>query len=152
MKNAFTLLEIVFVLVIIAIMAGVGSSAFKSNYIIHDTNFIVAKIKRAQYEAIGFNRRDFDGSIIVGNAKGCVDFTNLEENASQSGGRFSLHVTVDSSDFQNDMLCFDAKGRPYEGDLVSEIVEQKVLKLSTGKHDSNITIEPKTGYAIISFK
>ena len=149
MRSAFTILELIFVIILIGIIAAVGAGTFKTNYLLHDTNFIRAKIAEAHYRAIGYERRNFDGTRIANDFRACVDFTLLDENASDGSGKYRLHVTVDSSDFQNDMLCFDAKGAPYEGDYAQKIVAQKMLKVQYRTDERIIAIEPQTGYAII---
>ena len=59
MKNAYTLVELIFVIVIIGVLAGVASTSFKSDYLRADMNYIAAKIKEAQYKGIGFEHKVF---------------------------------------------------------------------------------------------
>jgi len=151
-KKAFTLLELLFVLVIIGIMVGVGSSAFKPTYLIDDTNFILLKIKEAQHEAIGFDRRDFGGGLIAGHEDiGCVTFikTSLEENATTPNEiNYKLRVEL-SGTLKDKTICFDTKGAPHKvNDDALEIQEtQETLTLTYSGKSRTITIEPKTGYA-----
>jgi prepilin-type N-terminal cleavage/methylation domain-containing protein len=155
-KKAFTLLELVFVIVVIGIMAGVGSSAFKPKYLIDDTNFIVAKIKEAQYKGIGFERLDFNGGAIGGyNNVGCITLTrsSLEENATNIGEvNYKLHVTNQGGDKDWDfgIICFDSKGRPHESSFNGTLIEtQRNLTLTYSGEDKTITIQPITGYVTI---
>ncbi len=154
MKKAFTLIELIFVIILIGIIAGVGSSMFKTNYLLHDTHYIMSKIRQAQYEGIGYEHQKFDGTFIDDD-RGCVDFTKekLDDNASESGGKYSLHVSIDKSAFSSGTLCFDAKGRPHDGDFSSNslLSEQKMLKLGYSDTENIIIIEPITGYAIIKY-
>jgi len=48
-KKAFTLIELVFVIVIIGIITGVGLNSFKTNYLLNDTNFIALKLKMLSF-------------------------------------------------------------------------------------------------------
>jgi prepilin-type N-terminal cleavage/methylation domain-containing protein len=153
MKPAFSLLELIFVVLLIGILAGIGASAFKPHYLIDDVNVIVSKIKQAQYEAIGFETRNFDATQIATD-RGCVtlDKAGFEDAAGSRDGAYSLHVTLDRSDFTSTKLCFDTQGAPHEGDHVNNpITVRKVLKVLYGNDESDIIIEPKTGYVIIKY-
>ncbi|MEA3522033.1 MAG: prepilin-type N-terminal cleavage/methylation domain-containing protein [Campylobacterota bacterium] len=154
MSKAFTLIELIFVIILIGIIAGVGSSMFKTNYLLNDTQYIMSKIHQAQYEGIGYEHQNFDGTFISDN-RGCITFTKekLDDNASVSGGKYSLHVSINHSSLTSDTICFDAKGRPHDGDFTqgSLLKEQKVLKLIYSNQTNQIIIEPITGYAIIKY-
>ncbi|MEA1982070.1 MAG: type II secretion system protein [Campylobacterota bacterium] len=155
MKNAFTLIELVFVILLIGIMVAVGSSAFKPKYLQDDTNFIVAKIKEAQFLGIGYEHLKFGGDSVGPDYKtGCIYFkdTNLSEGASSSNQiTYKIHIELDEdSDLYEQTICFDSKGRPHEDDFNGTILEeQKVLKLTYSNQSTEIVIEPITGYVII---
>ncbi|MEA1920566.1 MAG: hypothetical protein U9N52_12045 [Campylobacterota bacterium] len=147
MRKAFTLLELIFIIVIIGVIAGVGSSMFKTNYLLHDTNFIVLKIRQAQYQGIGYEHNSFGVEETNPDYdKGCI---KLDENLSDAN--YKLHVRIDHSALTTDTLCFDAKGRPHDGDFTKDslLAERKVLKLEDATQNVSISIEPQTGYAII---
>jgi len=146
MRKAFTLIELIFVIVIIGIITGVGSSMFKTNYLLHDTNFIVLKIRQAQYQGIGYEHNGFGVEATSPDYdKGCI---KLDDNLSDAN--YKLHVTLGGY-LNNKTLCFDSTGRPHEGDFTksSLITEQKVLNLVKNTKIVSISIEPVTGYAII---
>jgi len=65
MKKAYTLIELIFVIIIIGIMSAVGASAFKPTYLRDDTNFIQAKIKQAQFLGIGYNHIAFFMVVVM---------------------------------------------------------------------------------------
>ncbi len=155
LHSAFTLVELIFVIIIIGIMAGVGSSAFKPKYLLEDTNFIVAKIQEAQFLAIGYEHNNFgEEETVADYKKGCVLFKNV--NLSESADNpnevyYKLHVTLDG-DLKDKTLCFDSKGRPHEGDFRQSTLlnVQKKLILKYLGNERNITIEPVTGFIFIS--
>lgn len=151
MKKAYTLVELIFVIVIIGVLAGVAGSSFKSDYLAADMDYIAAKIKEAQYKGIGYEHRNFDGTFQSG-MKGCIELTEtaLEDKASEGDVAYKLHVSIDTS-LSSDMLCFDAKGRPHETDfsLGTLLNVKKEINLSYNGRTKQIIILPLSGFAII---
>ncbi len=143
MRAAFTLLEIIFVIVLIGIMAGVGSSMFKTNYLLHDVNSIVLKIREAQYRGIGFEHYDMTaGTYTIAPAVGCITLSK----AALADDNYKLHV----DNFDYGTLCFDAKGEPHNGNFTTPpMVARKVLTFTHHGVEQQITVEPVSGYAII---
>ena len=156
MRKAFTFIELIFVIVIIGIMTSLGLSAFKTNYLLNDVEFIASKIKEAQFLGTGYEHNGFgsQNSTPDYNA-GCikVEKTSLEENATNKKEvNYKLHVEIEVVDGGSDILCFDSKGRPHMDDFTTSslITTQKQFKFSYNGKIKYITIEPITGYAIIS--
>ncbi len=154
-KQAFTLLELIFVIVIMGIMAGVASSAFKTNYLLDDTNFISLKIKNAQFLGIGHEHLNFNGtSSGFDDKSGCIDIkkSSLEENATNKNEiNYKIHSVL-SGDLNDMKICFDSKGRPHEDDFNGSLLTaSKTLTLNYSKKERNITIEPITGYVILNY-
>jgi len=152
-KKAFTLIELIFVIVIIGIMAGIASSSFKTNYLLDDSNFISLKIKNAQFLGIGYEHLNFDGGVISnGDRTGCIHIKKsaLEENATNKNEmNYKLHVTLDPSDTT---ICFDSKGRPHDGNFSGTLLTSaKTINLKYAGKENNLTIEPITGYIIITY-
>ena len=150
--KAFTLIELIFVILVIGIMAKVGFSSFRPKYLINDVNFIHMKIKEAQFLGIGFEHLNFDGTIINGYTDtGCIEIkkSSLEEDATNSKEiSYKLHVNIIPNDTT---ICFDSKGRPHKDNFNGILLtEQIVLNFKYSNEERNITIEPITGYAIIS--
>jgi len=153
--KAFSLLELIFVIVIIGIMAGLGSASIKTNHLLNDSHYIVGKIREAQYKGIGYEHNGFGTESTVPDYKrGCIALTPafLDGNASKAEAKYSLHVNINHSALGTDTLCFDTKGRPHDGDFTQNTLftEQKVLILTYKTKNVTISIEPITGYAIIN--
>ena len=84
MRKAFTFIELIFVIVIIGIMTSLGLSAFKTNYLLNDVEFIASKIKEAQFLGTGYEHNGFGSQNLTPDYNaGCikVEKTSLEENA-----------------------------------------------------------------------
>jgi len=154
-KKAFTLIELIFVIVIMGIMAGIASTSFKPTYLIDDSNFIIAKIKEAQFLGIGYEHLNFDGtSSVFDDKSGCIEIkkSSLEENATNKNEiNYKIHSLL-SGNLNNTKICFDSKGRPHKDDFDGDLLtEQKILTLRYSDKERNITIEPITGYVIVNY-
>ena len=151
--NAFTLIELLFVIIAAGVLAAVGTSLYKTNHLRNDANFIAAKIKQAQYRGIGFEHNGFGTEETTADLdNGCIllNAAALEETAGSGEAHYTLHATL-SGELANATLCFDSKGRPHLNDFTSATLlrEQKVLTLTQAGKDANISIMPMSGYAII---
>ena len=151
--HAFTLIELLFVIIAIGIMAAVGTSLYKTNHLRNDANFIAAKIKQAQYRGIGYEHNGFTTEETTADyANGCIllNAAALEDSAASGDAHYTLHAAF-SGGLANATLCFDSKGRPHLNDFTSATLlgEQKVLILTHAGKDANISIMPMSGYAII---
>ncbi len=158
-KQAFSLIELIFAIIIIGIMAQVGSSTFKPRTLDNDVEFIVAKIKETQFLGIGYEHYSFKddkyddgGSSVVG----CIDLTpnSLSESATDKNTTVSYKIksTIDGVNGVSSLLCFDSKGRPHEDsfELSTLYSEKKSFTIEYRGKKKIITIEPITGYVIIS--
>jgi prepilin-type N-terminal cleavage/methylation domain-containing protein len=157
-KKAFTLIELIFVIIIIGTLTSVGLSSFKTNYLLNDTNFIALKIKNAQFSGMGYSHLDFGGTLSseTNNSIGCIriEKSSLEESATNKNEvNYKLHVTLDPDDTT---ICFDSKGRPHNGNFENNfnanlLTSQKEITLEYNGKERNITIQPITGYVIVKY-
>jgi len=150
MKSAYTLLELIFVIIVIGVLAGVASSSFRSDYLTSDAEFIVAKIRQAQYKGIGYEHKVFGTNTApVDYQNGCIDLEKiaLEDKSSDSKVAYKLHVDA----FDAGTICFDAKGRPHDDDFSLSTLrsDTKVITLSYNGQTKDISILSFSGFAII---
>jgi len=150
MKKAFTLIELIFVVVIIGVLAGVASSSFKSDYLSADAEFIALKIKQAQYKGIGYEHKVFNTDTApVDYSNGCINLekTALEDSSVDGKVTYALHVDA----FDAGIICFDAKGRPHDTDFSPSTLrnDTKVITLSYNGKTKDISILSLSGFAII---
>ena len=151
MRKAYTLIELIFVIVVIGILAGVASSTYKENYLKNDINFIALKIKKAQYKGIGYEHKVFGtDNAPVDYINGCIrlEKTALEDKSTDGDVQYSLHV----DGFDEGILCFDAKGRPHDDDFSPSTLlsDKKVIDLSYNGDTKSITISAISGFVSTS--
>ncbi len=150
MKKAFTLLELIFVIVIIGILAGVASTSFRSDYLSADADFVLAKIKQAQYRGIGYEHKVFGSSDApVDYEHGCIRLEKSALQESASEGDITYRLRVDA--FDAGTLCFDSRGRPHDDDfrILTLRSEKKVIDLSYNGENKQIVVQAQSGFAII---
>ena len=149
MKKAFSMIELIFIILLIGILAKIGSGFIPDNKLLNDTHYIVMKIKEAQKNAIGYddfnfsnpkywdiNRSDYNRTCITCNK----DFFEKLE------GKI-LYIDNNVSP-ANAKICFDSYGRPYDEN--GTLMRQKsVIKVSYKQQYKTISVFPITGYATI---
>jgi len=149
-RTAFTLIELIFVILLIGILGTVATSLARPDRLLNDTKFVLAKLMKTRYEAIGFDHRNFDGTLQT-NAVGCLPLVkeSLEDNRSKAGSyRMEENTRITVSGMSGNTICFDSRGRPHEGDftLASLLHEQVDITISDGKKSHVVTLYPVSGY------
>jgi len=142
--KAFTMIELIFVIVLIGILTNVGLTFLPDNRLINDTNFLIMKIKAKQKGAIGYDiyKSGKPWQIPTKNSLEynltCIELntTILEQNdnKSQTPYKFSSTISVD----KNKTICFDEDARPYHQN--SSGGEQLLLT----SLDINLTLKGQT--------
>ena len=147
MKRAFSMIELIFIIVLMGVLAKVGSGFLPDNRLLNDTNFISMKIKEKQNSAIGYDNFRF-GNVAFWDENSsdfnrtCLQLEkNYLENLDTTYGLFS---TISSS---LPTLCFDVFGRPYRSDaLLDESVD---VNISYKNKINTLSVLPMSGYVII---
>jgi len=147
-KYAFTLVELIFVIVLMGVLTGIGFYMSQPDATKQDAQYTLLKLKEARYRAIGFE---------TGNAS-CSEAGWIVLNAGNLSNNESPTHTI-KSEIQppaKDMtICFDSLGRPHDGNTTSLMsLIRTPLDINFTKGDKNTTIRlfPQTGYAIIQCK
>ncbi len=146
-RSGFTIVELIFVIVLVGIMAYVGGNFLPDNRLLSDTNFLTMKIKQAQKNALLYDAVGFLKPWSVENNSTCIDLntTKLEtkETKAQKPHKFSSTISVDG----NSTLCFDIFGRPYQGGhLLLKNLDANITKGTTTR---SLSLLPVSGYVII---
>lgn len=151
MKKAFTLIELIFVIVIIGIIAGVGFSMISPQYNLRDGEFLLLKIKQAKFKAMNYEGQKNSTCIALTRES----LNNNEKNDTKNQSPYKFHSIVNSS---VNNLCFDSQGRPHNGNsyngenvrldtLMHDILD---INLVNNGKSCVIRVYPLTGYGIIS--
>ena len=147
-NDAFSMVELIFVIILMGILAYIGGNFLPDNRLLNDTNFLTMKIKEAQKNAISYDAVGFSKPWSIENNLTCVDLnTTILENRdkkSQKPHKFSSKLSVDG----NSTLCFDNFGRPYQSERL--LLDNLDMNLTYKPNEyKTISVEPVSGYVII---
>lgn len=153
-KYAFTLIELIFVIILMGVLTGIGFYMSQPDATKQDAQYTLLKLKEARYRAIGFESPDsygVDGGCVI------LNDGNLSNNEVPKHEIKSKTITYDTTILTdvNQTLCFDALGRPHDGNsttLGSLIRSDLSILFKDGDKNTTIHLFPQTGYAIIQCK
>lgn len=146
-KKAFTTIELIFVIVIIAIISSVGVGFIPNYDLLNDTNYILMQIKQKQNRALSY---DTTWQNAVDYNLTCVEFTTPSLEALDAKKTYKIRSEINP----NKILCFDFLGRPYEYNDSSPREVQLLLtnfeiNVSKSSKTKTISVYPMSGYAKI---
>lgn len=160
MKNehitqAFTTLELIFVIILISVLASVGIGFIPNHDVQNDTNFVFMKIKEKQKNAINYDTNTFSNTPwkkLTLNSKEynltCIKLDKITLNSIEESSNEQKKYTINTNlttNLMNNTLCFDFLGRPYDYDMEQLLLDKVVINMSY----KNISVYPMSGYAKI---
>lgn len=156
-KYGFTLIELIFVIILMGVLTGIGFYMSQPDVTKQDAQYTLLKLKEARYRAIGYETEDSNCSN-----GGWITLTKTALSTA-SDNNDSMHREIKSDDplmtpaltNADKILCFDSLGRPHDGNTTSlGSLLWSPLDINFTKGDKNTTIRlfPQTGYAIITCK
>ena len=152
MRNAFSMVELIFIIVLMGILAKVASSFMPDNRLLNDTHYVSMKIKEAQKNALGYDSFQFGGAKIWEINRSDFNLTCIDCNKTfleSLDHNFSLSAQSVSCSNQ---FCFDSLGRPYHDVNTSgQLLLSPIDIILTYNNDKNTTVSvlPMSGYVII---
>ncbi|MFK5882467.1 MAG: prepilin-type N-terminal cleavage/methylation domain-containing protein [Sulfurospirillum sp.] len=147
-RNGFSMVELIFVILLIGILAYIGGNFLPDNRLLNDTNFLTMKIKQTQKNALLYDAVGFLKPWSVENNSTCIDLNTtkleLKDKNTQKPHRFSSILSVDG----NSTICFDNFGRPYQSEHL--LLKNLDMNLTYKQNEyKSISVVPISGYAII---
>ena len=133
MKKAFSMVELIFVIVLLGILASIGGNLLPDNRLLQYTNETSMKIKETQRNAIGNDINGFETPWSKESNSTCIRSSDFE------------HAVIDG----NIALCFDEFGRPYQPSPQERLLLHEVNVTVEYKDNRVLSVQPMSGYVII---
>jgi len=146
--KAFTLIELIYVIVIIGILAGTGFYYFKPHYLQNDRDFLELQLNTVRYEGLNYDKRSPSASMDY--SVGCIAQSDFFTPHSTIGKHYKKHATFTLTPDEN-ILCFDTIGHLHNGTdtnkttQISLLSSDVVITLRYNNKEKNITIDHFSG-------
>lgn len=142
MRKAFSMIELIFIIIILGILATTMKMNMPDNRLLLDVNFITQKIKEKQIYALSYDNFDYTNGEFIDGAT-CIyinkDALNLDEKNSAKSSPYQIRSEI--SDDNN--ICFDNLGRPFN---VNNFTNMPIsFNISYKNNDKTIKIMPFSG-------
>ena len=153
---AFTLIEIIFVMVLMGVLVGVGFSFIPNHHLLNDSRYILLQIKNQQKNAIGYDTINFSKipwSEPEANSseynRTCIEFNKAWLEARDKNSAHPYRFNPQTFIVSHKHICFDNLGRMYNSNNLLKTVQYVDISYPK-KPTKHILIYPMSGYAIIS--
>ena len=146
--KAFTLIELIYVIVIIGILVGTGFYYFKPHYLQNDRNFLELQLNTVRYEGLNYDKRS--PSADVNYSIGCIAKSDFFTSRSTVDKHYKKHATVTLTPDES-ILCFDTLGQLHTGSDANQTEKDSlsssdiVITLDYNHEEKNITIDHISG-------
>ena len=146
--RAFSLIELIFVIVIMGILSFLGLQYIPDEKLPAYTQMLKAKIMEKHSNALGYKTEGFDSYYCIKFDKNWLK--NDEKNSKIKFDFNKSYITINVSPALDDnRLCFDYLGRDFNGsvhkDLTNMIHTNIIINIVYNNREQNITIFPVTG-------
>jgi len=149
--KAFSLIELIFVIVIMGVLTFLGMQYMPDEKLTAYTQMLKAKIMEKRSNALGFKGEGFDGYY-------CIKFDKdwLANDEADSKIKFDFnksYITLDvSPSLDDNRLCFDYIGRDFNGSVdknLTNLLHQNIIitvkRKDRENEEKNITVFQITG-------
>ncbi len=144
--KSFTLIELIFVIVIMGILSFIAISYIPDNTLSDDTKALENLIKLKETYALGYEANMSDEND---KKRVCITFDKNYINSEENNSKIRYYIKSNiSSNIQT--VCFDKFGRPFKDSV--DVMDQNLLHknvtitLKYKNQEKNITIDQITGY------
>jgi len=148
MKKAFSMIELIFIIIILGVLGATIKMNMPDNRLLSDRNFILQKIKEKQMYALSYDNFDYKNSKFI-DGRTCIainrDSINSIEKKSKKTKRYliSSKTTISPDDLN---ICFDNFGRPYK---LNNFLKMPIeLNISYKSKIKTVNIMPYSGQII----
>ena len=152
--RGFTLIELIFVILILALVSAVAVYYIPDNTLSDNTKVLKDKILDKRSNSINFISTDSNLT--------CIEFDinklNEDENNSRVKFKFSKRITLEVSGCENkaginfennETICFDRFGRPFVGEVDDKLEKlcnnNAIISLKYKNKEKNLTIYTISG-------
>jgi len=145
--RAFSLMELIFVIVIMGILSFMGLQFIPDETLTSDTQMLKEKILQKKSDALGYKTAGSDDYVCINFDKD--DLNSKDKNSNEKVHyKFKSEISVKGLNNGN-TICFDYLGRVFDGEIdvnLTNLVHKNIIiSLKYKNKEQNITIYPITG-------
>ncbi|GAB6074015.1 pilus assembly FimT family protein [Nautilia lithotrophica] len=145
--RAFSLIELIFVIVIMGILSFIGLQFIPDETLTSDTQMLKEKLLQKKSNALGYTIYGNDSYV-------CLTLDTSVLNSEDKNSNEKVHYKFKSQISVNGLkngntICFDSLGRPFDGEIdinLTKIIHTNIIISLKYKNDEqNFSIYPITG-------
>lgn len=156
LRGAFTTIELIFMIVIVAILTSIGTALIPNYDLQNDTNFILMQIREKQKNALHYDTNNLTNNPWeqrVDNSKEynltCINLSEISLNNLEINATNPSKYKIKSVINPQKTLCFDFLGRPYENGEARLLLQALDINVTKNGKTKTISVFPMSGYAKI---
>jgi hypothetical protein len=141
-RSSFSLIEVIFVIVITGLLASMAFFSFKDNRLISDYQVLKHEILNIKTKALGYQKYGKSSYQCI-----VLDKDILNNNDNRVSYKFKSEISI--TGLSGNTLCFDYLGRAFDGEVDINMVKllhnKVIVTLNYKNKEKNITIYPFGG-------